>query len=232
MTKPKTSPRRKSKVSSVKPVASHLHVAVLQPDETNARIDRLTRLFGEVLDVLDIDHSKDPNARDTPTRLAKMYVTELFAGRYTEKPKITQFENMNRFDQLITVGPIRVRSVCAHHHLPFIGEAYIGVLPGTGGKLLGLSKFARIVDWYSRRPQVQEALTQQILDEIMALLTPAGAAVMITSRHLCMSIRGVNEPNTMMTTTAPSPLFLEDNHSLLNEFHDTVSRTIAQRSAF
>ena len=116
----------------------------------------------ELFDVLHIDHRNDHNMRDTPRRVAKMFVEEILHGRYNAPPQITEFENVDRYDQLIVTGPIEVRSMCAHHLMPIFGQAFIGVLPSPDGKIIGLSKYDRIVDYFAARLQIQEELVNQI----------------------------------------------------------------------
>src|SRR5690349_12657006 len=117
--------------------------APLQPMEEAAMIAAAAQKLGELLDVLRIDHRNDHNTRDTPMRVAKMYVQELLRGRFSTAPAITEFENAENYDQLIVTGPIAVRSVCAHHLMPIYGHAVIGILPSADGKIIGLSKYDR-----------------------------------------------------------------------------------------
>ena len=145
----------------------------------------------ELFDVLQIDHKNDHNMRDTPRRVAKMFVEEVLHGRYSAPPRITEFENVDRYDQLIVTGPIEVRSMCAHHLMPICGEAYIGILPSPDGKIIGLSKYDRIVDYFSSRLQIQEELVAQIGNYIMDVTKPRGLGVRISAIHMCKTHRGV-----------------------------------------
>src|SRR4051812_40036421 len=120
------------------------------------------RKVEELFDVLRIDHRNDHNTRDTPMRVAKMFVEEMLRGRFTAPPRITEFDNAERYDQLIVTGPIELRSTCAHHLMPIYGHAYIGVLPSVDGKIIGLSKYDRIVGHFAARLQIQEELVKQI----------------------------------------------------------------------
>ena len=120
----------------------------LDKAEKAAMMAAAAKKLEELFDVLQIDHSNDHNMRDTPRRVAKMFVEEVLHGRYSEPPKITEFENVERYDQLIVTGPIEVRSMCAHHLMPIVGEAYIGILPSPDGKIIGLSKYDRIVEYF------------------------------------------------------------------------------------
>jgi GTP cyclohydrolase IA len=158
--------------------------------------------IGELFEVLGIDYLNDHNTRDTPTRVAKMYVEEIMRGRYTEPPTVTEFENVGHCDQLIVTGPIDVRSTCAHHLMPIYGSAYIGILPAADGNIIGLSKYDRIVDYFSARLQIQEELVKQIGAFIMERTKPRGLAVRISAVHMCKSQRGVraSHASRMVTT--------------------------------
>lgn len=162
-----------------------------------------------LLDALVIDWKNDPNTKETPKRMAKMYVKEVMRGRYELRPEIKEFPNQNGLDQLYVVGPIRINSMCSHHMVPIVGQAWLGILPSKEGKVLGLSKFARLADWIFRRPQIQEEATIQLADEIEALTEARGIAVAVKAQHLCMSWRGVNDPNAMMTTSVTRGLLRE-----------------------
>jgi GTP cyclohydrolase I len=145
----------------------------------------------ELFDVLRIDYRADHNTRDTPSRVAKMLVHETLSGRYNSLPAITEFENVARYDELIVVGPIDVRSTCAHHLMPIYGSAFIGVLPQKDGKIIGLSKYDRIVDHFAARLQIQEELVMQIANYIDEVSRPRGLAVRISAVHMCRTHRGV-----------------------------------------
>lgn len=145
----------------------------------------------ELFDILKIDHRNDHNTRDTPRRVAKMLVEETLSGRYNAAPRITDFENAQNYDELIVTGPIEVRSTCAHHMMPIYGSAFIGVLPATDGKIIGLSKYDRIVDYFASRLQIQEELVKQIEKFIVETTQPRGLAVRISAVHMCKTHRGV-----------------------------------------
>mgnify|MGYP003133884561 CR=1 FL=1 len=146
--------------------------------------------YGHYMDALNIDWRNDPNSADTPLRVAKSFVNDLAAGCYNTGPNITAFDNVDKYDGIIFQGNITVHSFCSHHHLPFIGQAHVAYLPSEDGKIIGLSKLNRIVEFYSRRPQVQENLTMQIHKHI----------VMVEANHLCACVRGVKHNATMKTT--------------------------------
>lgn len=152
-----------------------------------------------LLQVLLIDTEHDHNTQETSRRVAKYYVNEIFGGRYIDAPSITKFPNAQQLDELYTVGPITVRSMCSHHLAPIIGQCWIGIFPGS--TVSGLSKFNRIVDWVASRPQIQEEMTVQIADHIEQEIEPEGLAVLVKAQHLCMTLRGVKEHNTNMVTS-------------------------------
>ena len=165
--------------------------------------DAATRKLEELFDILMIDHRNDHNTRDTPARVAKMFVEETLRGRFTAPPKITDFDNVERCEQLIVTGPLEVRSTCAHHLMPIFGHAVIGILPSAEGKIIGLSKYDRIVDYFSSRLQIQEELVKQIERFIVDNTAPRGLAVRISAVHMCKSHRGVraSRASRMVNTT-------------------------------
>lgn len=159
-----------------------------------------------LLTALRIDWRDDPQMHDTPRRMAKLYVREVFAGRYDPKPAMRAFPNTRHLDELYTIGPITIRSACSHHLVPTIGHAWIGVIPGD--EVLGLSKFNRLAHWVFARPQIQEEATMQLADEIEAVLGPVGScggprglAVVVKAKHLCVSWRGVKDEASAMVTS-------------------------------
>jgi GTP cyclohydrolase I len=159
--------------------------------EREAMMAAAARKVEELFDILRIDHRNDHNTRETPQRVAKMYVEEILGGRYTAPPKITEFDNARAYDQLIVTGPIELRSMCAHHMMPIYGAAYIGILPSADGKIIGLSKYDRIVEYFASRLQIQEELVKQIGHYIMDMTAPRGLAVRISAVHMCKTQRGV-----------------------------------------
>ncbi len=184
------------------------HENKLLSEKEKAKIKKkLEKEFAKILEILGFDWQNDPNLQGTPRRIAKMYVEELLSGCYTEPPKITVFPNDNP-DELLIVSPIKVKSLCSHHFVPFYGYAHIAVI--TGDKLMGLSKYARIVEWFARRPQLQENLTKQIADYIQELINPKGVLVVLECRHLCMGVRGVNDEHARFITQAKTGVFRED----------------------
>ena len=175
----------------------------LSADEQSAMISSAASKLEELFDVLQIDHRHDHNTRETPQRVAKMFVTEIMKGRYSAPPEITAFDNAQEFDHLLVTGPLEVRSTCAHHLMPIYGRAYIGVLPSAEGKIIGLSKYDRIVDYFASRLQIQEEMVKQIGHYIVAKTAPRGVAVRVSAVHMCKTHRGVRaNHNGRMVTTA------------------------------
>jgi len=156
--------------------------------------------YGNYMTALGFDWKDDPNSSDTPTRVAKAFVNDLASGVYSKSPKITAFDNIDGYDGVVFQGNITVHSFCSHHHLPFIGKAHVAYIPTPDGKVIGLSKLNRIVEFYARRPQVQENLTMQIHDHVHEECTDnIGVAVMIEANHMCACVRGVKHDATMKT---------------------------------
>jgi GTP cyclohydrolase I len=176
------------------------------------------RKIEELFDILRIDHRNDHNTRDTPARVARMLTEEILRGRYTAPPRITEFDNVARYDQLIITGPIELRSTCAHHFMPIYGDVYVGVLPSPDGKIIGLSKYDRVVEHFSARLQIQEELIAQIAQYIFELTKPRGLAVRISAVHMCKTHRGVRSTHRsrMVNTCYYGELLL--NHELRGEF--------------
>ena len=159
--------------------------------DREAMIAAAAQKVEELFDVLRIDHRNDHNTRDTPQRVAKMFVEEILQGRYTAPPRITEFDNAQAYDQLIVTGPLEIRSMCAHHLMPIYGHAVIGILPAADGKIIGLSKYDRIVEYFASRLQIQEELVKQIGQYIMDATKPRGLAVRVSAVHMCKTQRGV-----------------------------------------
>jgi GTP cyclohydrolase I len=174
------------------------------------------------MDALGIDWINDPNSADTPMRVAKAFVTDLASGCYSEAPKITAFDNIDNYDGIVFQGNITVHSFCSHHHLPFIGYAHVAYIPTSEGKVIGLSKLNRIVEYYARRPQVQENLTMQIHSHIDKVCGDnRGVAVMVEADHMCACVRGVKHNSTMKTARV-SGCFLDDEDNSRAEFYSFI----------
>ncbi|SVB06011.1 uncharacterized protein METZ01_LOCUS158865 [marine metagenome] len=177
--------------------------------------DEVAVAFQGVLKALAINTREDHNTKDTARRVAKMYVHEIFKGRYYPPPEVTAFPNAKQYDQLYMTGPISVDSTCAHHFQPISGQCYIGIFPGK--KVIGLSKFNRLVDWIVSRPQIQEEMTEQIADTIEKETEAKGVAVIVKAEHFCMTARGVKEHESDMMTSVLRGDFLKIDH-LKSEF--------------
>ena len=172
----------------------------LSPKEREHMLDQTEVALSMLFAGLRIDTASDHNMKGSAHRIARMLVTEIFAGRYRPRPKITTFPNTKAAADIYTVGPMAVRSTCSHHLAPVIGQCWIGIIPGE--QLIGLSKLSRVVDWIMRRPQLQEEATVQVADELQSIIRPKGLGVIVKARHMCLEWRGVCEHETMMTTTA------------------------------
>lgn len=171
----------------------------------------------EVLQALVIDTDNDHNTANTARRVAKMFINEVFAGRYQEAPTITAFPNVSRLNELMIVGPIKVRSACSHHLCPIMGKVWIGILPSAESDLIGLSKYARLADWIMSRPQIQEEAVVMLADELERRIKPDGLAVVMEADHFCMRWRGVKDEESVMTNSVMRGAFLT-NDALRREF--------------
>tara|TARA_Y100001934_G_scaffold24841_1_gene27539 strand:+ start:755 stop:1426 length:672 start_codon:yes stop_codon:yes gene_type:complete len=181
---------------------------VLDDKDRQELITNVAEAFQGVLDALVIDTKYDHNTKDTANRVAKMYVNEIFRGRYYPPPEVTAFPNVKQYDQIYMSGPMSINSTCAHHFQPITGKAYVGIFPGN--KVIGLSKFNRMVDWVSSRPQIQEEMTEQIADMIEKETEAKGVAVIVKAEHFCMTARGVKEHESDMVTSVVRGIFRDD----------------------
>ena len=163
-----------------------------------------------MLRALVIDTESDHNTQDTARRVAKMYLNEVFAGRYEQPPAMTEFPNVEKINELMVVGPITVRSACSHHLCPIMGKLWIGVLPNADSNLIGLSKYARLAEWIMGRPQIQEEAVVQLADLIMDRTQPDGLAVVMEASHYCMAWRGVKDLDSKMINSVMRGAFLKD----------------------
>jgi len=173
-----------------------------------------------LLESLVIDTDGDHNTRGTARRVARMFLHEVFKGRYHAMPPVTEFPNAERLNELMIVGPITVRSACSHHLVPILGKLWIGVLPSEGSNLVGLSKYSRIADWVMSRPQIQEEAVMQLADLLEARLKPEGVALVLEADHYCTQWRGVKD-GTHMTNSIMRGAFLT-NPELRKEFLQLV----------
>ena len=179
-------------------------------DEVQARMQ-------EVLHALVIDTDNDHNTQGTARRVAKMFVREVFAGRYAPAPAVTAFPNVSQLNELMIVGPLKVRSACSHHLCPILGQVWIGVLPNAASDLIGLSKYARLAEWVLGRPQIQEEAVVMLADALERRIRPDGLAVVMQASHFCMHWRGVKDDGAMMRNSVMRGAFLK-NATLRREF--------------
>ncbi len=164
----------------------------------------------EVLEALVIDTESDHNTQDTARRVAKMYVREVFGGRYVPQPPVTEFPNVARLNELMIVGPVTVRSACSHHLCPIVGRIWVGVMPNEHSALIGLSKYARLVEWVMTRPQIQEEAIAQLAELLQDKMQPDGLAIVMEADHYCMQWRGVKDMDSKMTNSIMRGSFLKD----------------------
>jgi len=182
----------------------------IQPGELEALLDEVEDKMKGVLESLVIDTDNDHNTNETAKRLAKMYVKEVFNGRYVSSPEITEFPNAERLNELMIVGPITVRSACSHHFCPIIGKIWIGILPNKNTNVIGLSKYARLAEWVMGRPQIQEEAVVQLADLIQQKTRPDGLALVMEASHFCMAWRGVKDLDSRMINSVMRGAFLKD----------------------
>ncbi len=189
----------------------------IKDGELDQLLAEVTEKMQGVLESLVIDLESDHNTRDTARRVAKMYVNEVFRGRYIEQPRLTEFPNVEHLNELMIVGPITIRSACSHHFCPIMGRLWVGVMPNSHSNLIGLSKFARLADWIMSRPQIQEEGVTMMADLFNDLIKPDGLAVIMEADHFCMHWRGVKEMDSKMINSVMRGSFLKDSN-LRREF--------------
>ncbi|HVR48636.1 MAG TPA: GTP cyclohydrolase I [Pseudorhodoferax sp.] len=182
----------------------------IQPGELEQLLDEVTHKMEGVLASMVIDTERDHNTDNTARRVAKMYVNEVFRGRYVTPPSITEFPNAEHLNELMIVGPITVRSACSHHFCPVIGRIWIGVMPNEHTNVIGLSKYARLAEWIMGRPQIQEEAVVQLADLIMEKTQPDGLAIVMEASHYCMAWRGVKDMDSKMINSVMRGVFLKD----------------------
>ena len=180
----------------------------------------------QVLQALVIDTEHDHNTQETAQRVARMYVDEVFRGRYVPMPAVTEFPNAERLNELMIVGPITVRSACSHHMCPIFGKLWIGILPNEHSNLIGLSKYARIADWIMSRPQIQEEAVTMLANELQRRVRPDGLAIVMEADHFCLHWRGVKDTDTAMLNSVMRGAFLKDAN-LRREFLALLPRKSA-----
>lgn len=167
--------------------------------------ERIERAVREILEAIGEDPDRDGLAR-TPTRIARMY-EEIFSGLHEDPSQHLTVTFEADHDEMVMVRDIPIHSMCEHHLVPFAGRAHVAYIPGDDGRITGLSKMARLVDGFAKRPQVQERLTTQIADALVEVLNPSGVLVMVEAEHFCMSMRGVKKPGSLTITSAVRGLF-------------------------
>ena len=195
----------------------------IEPGELALLLDEVEHKMQGVLDSMVIDTESDHNTGDTARRVAKMYLNEVFQGRYVQAPRITEFPNVEHLNELMIVGPITVRSACSHHFCPVIGKIWIGVMPNEHTNVIGLSKYARLAEWVMGRPQIQEEAVVQLADLIMEKTQPDGLAIVMEATHYCMAWRGVKDLDSKMINSVMRGAFLKDS-TLRREFLALIPR--------
>ena len=191
----------------------------IEPGELTELQAEVADKFRDLLRSLVIDIDNDHNTHETAERVAKMYLQEVFKGRYHQQPKVASFPNVKQLDEIYTVGPITVRSACSHHFVPIMGNCWIGIKPGS--RVIGLSKFTRVADWVFSRPHIQEEAVMILADEIEKLCEPQGLGIIVKAQHYCMKWRGVKEPQTSMINSVVRGDFRHDP-SLKQEFFELI----------
>jgi len=195
----------------------------IEPGELDSLVDEVSEKVQALLESLVIDTENDHNTRNTSRRVAKMYVNEVFNGRYVAPPALTDFPNISRLNELMIIGPITVRSACSHHLCPIMGRIWIGVLPDQDSALVGLSKYARLTEWVMSRPQIQEEAVVELANMLEQKLKPAGLAVVMEADHFCMQWRGVKDNDSKMINSVMRGDFLE-NSNLRREFLSLIEK--------
>jgi len=215
--------RARLKAKKVRFHANDNIAAHIEPGELEGLIDEVSEKVQALLESLVIDTENDHNTRNTSRRVAKMYVNEVFNGRYVAPPALTDFPNISRLNELMIIGPISVRSACSHHLCPIMGRIWIGVLPDQDSALVGLSKYARLTEWVMSRPQIQEEAVVELANMLEQKLKPAGLAVVMEADHFCMQWRGVKDNDSKMINSVMRGDFLE-NSNLRREFLSLIEK--------
>ncbi len=190
----------------------------IQPGELEDLQAEVAEKMQSLLESLVIDTKHDHNTHDTARRVAKMYIQEVFRGRYQPAPPVTEFPNVSHLNELILVGPMTVRSACSHHFCPIMGKVWVGILPNEHSNLIGLSKYARITDWVMSRPQIQEEAITELANILMEKMRPDGLAVVMEADHFCMHWRGVKDTESKMTNSVMRGSFLKNSAQRMEFF--------------
>jgi len=199
----------------------------IEPGELDALQLEVQAGLQAVLEALVIDLDSDHNTEGTAGRVAKMFIREVFHGRYVSVPRVTEFPNVEGLNELMIVGPVTVRSACSHHLCPIIGKIWVGVMPNEHSALIGLSKYARLVEWVMSRPQIQEEAVIQLADLLQEKMRPDGLAIVLRADHYCMQWRGVKDTDSKMVNSVMRGSFLKNPDlrrellSLINESHQS-----------
>ncbi|QKM64024.1 GTP cyclohydrolase [Polynucleobacter tropicus] len=215
--------RRRIEAQNARFHANDNIAAFIEPGELEGLIDEVAQKMQGVLESLVIDTENDHNTKNTSRRVAKMYVQEVFNGRYVDQPTLTKFPNVSRLNELMIIGPITVRSACSHHLCPIMGRIWIGVLPNKGSALIGLSKYSRLTEWVMCRPQIQEEAVVELADMLEKKIKPIGVAVVMDADHFCMQWRGVKDRDSKMINSVMRGAFLRDSN-LRREFLALIDR--------
>jgi len=234
-TPPRTAPKGEAAVPASERIRARLRKAreryhandniakYIEPGELAELQDEVEAKMRRVLESLVIDTESDHNTQGTARRVARMYLSEVFRGRYLPAPPVTEFPNVERLNELMIVGPITVRSACSHHLCPIIGKVWIGVMPNEHSNLIGLSKYARLCDWVMSRPQIQEEAVTRLADLLQDRMQPDGLAVVMEADHFCMQWRGVKDTDSKMVNSVMRGSFLKDAN-LRREFLALLTR--------
>jgi len=191
-------------------------------EEIESMIKEASIHYGHFLKAMGFDYTADRQTIDTPLRVAKSWCKDLIIGSITEAPSMTVFPNEENYNGVVIQTGIPVVSMCAHHNLPFTGYASVAYVPGE--KVVGLSKLNRVVDWFSRRPQMQESLTQQIHTFLSEQMSCKSVAVSIAAKHMCCSNRGIKHPTSTMCTNKFSGVFMEPSNMIRDEFLQAIMK--------
>lgn len=196
--------------------------AFIEPGELDLLLEEVSGKMNAVLESLVIDTENDHNTRGTARRVAKMYLNEVFRGRYWPAPPVTEFPNAESLNELMIVGPIAIRSACSHHFCPIMGRLWVGVMPNQHSNLIGLSKYARLTEWIMTRPQIQEEAISQVAELLVDVVKPDGLAVVMEADHFCMHWRGVKDTASKMVNSVMRGSFLKDP-ALRREFLSLIN---------
>jgi GTP cyclohydrolase I len=196
--------------------------AFIGSGELDRLLEEVAGKMETVLESLVIDTSSDHNTRNSARRVAKMYLNEVFRGRYLPRPPVTEFPNITSLSELMIIGPVTIWSACSHHLCPIMGRLWIGLMPNQHSSLIGLSKYARLSEWIMTRPQIQEEAISQLAELLMDMVKPDGLAIVMEADHFCMQWRGVKDTGSKMTNSVMRGSFLK-NPTLRREFLSLIN---------